>query len=316
MLVWWGLTLIVSIGLLVFCADRFTHSAVHIARLLRLPEFVVGVTVVSIGTSLPELITSLAGVISSSPAAAQVVVGTVIGSNIANILLVGGLAAVIVKKIDFEKKMIELETVLLTISAGFLVLTAMDGEVTRAEGLAMVCSFIILLIFSIKEYKNKSIPKEYPHALSALSTLRSFTGLFFFAAGMAVTAWLVITSTLRVGELSGFATASLAATVIAVGTSLPELLVTIQAAIKKHAGIALGNIIGSNVFNILAIIGIPAILKNLPVNPEMLWLGLPFFGAASLLYIFTGLSKRLTRYEGGIFLVLYILFLGKIFHWF
>lgn len=316
MLLLWGVILVVALAVLVVSANKFTHSAVHIARLLRLPEFVVGVTIVSIGTSLPELVTSLAGVLSSSTGGADVVVGTVIGSNVANILLVGGLAAVMVQKIHFQKRMIELETVLLTISAGFLVLTTMDGVVTRPEGIAMVMTFIILLIFSIREYKNKAIPEDHPHPLSSLSSPASFANLLFFGAGLSLSAWLVVKATLILGDLSGLATASLAATTIAVGTSLPELIVTIQAALKKHAGIALGNIIGSNVFNILAIIGLPAIIENLPVSTDMIWVGLPFFSAASLLYIFTGLSKRLTVYEGSIFLILYAIFLGKIFHWF
>lgn len=312
----WGIILVAALALLVVCANRFTHSAVHIARLLRLPEFVVGVTVVSIGTSLPELVTSLAGVFSDNASGAEVVVGTVIGSNIANILLIGGLAAVMVKKIDFQKRMIELETVLLTISAGFLVLTAMDGVVTRVEGIAMVATFIILLVFTLREYKNKAIPEEHPHSLSSLNSIASFANMLFFGAGLSLAAWLVVKAALILGDMTGLATASLAATTIAVGTSLPELIITVQAALKKHAGIALGNIIGSNVFNILAIIGIPAIIENLPVSTDMIFLGLPFFGAASILYIFTGLSKRLTVYEGSIFLILYAIFLGKIFHWF
>lgn len=310
----WILILIISLVVLVFCADRFTHTAALLGRLVRLPEFIVGVTIVSIGTSLPELITAIAGVTSSSSEGTQVVMGTLIGSNIANILLIVGLAAILTKKIVLEHRIVELETVLLTMSAGLLVLTAMDGEITRIEGVFMVVAYVILALFAFKQYKN-SLPER-----KAANTIHSWPiltlNLLFFGTGLGVAAWVVVRATTQVADLSGLATSALAVTAIAIGTSLPELIVTVQAALKKQTGLAIGNIIGSNVFNVLAIAGIPALFKNLPVSSDMLYIGLPFFVAATLLYIFTGLSKRINAYEGGILLLLYAIFLGKIFHWF
>lgn len=310
----WILVLLIALGVLVFCADRFTHTSTQLARLARLPEFIIGVTLVSIGTSLPELITSLAGVLSPSSQGAEVVVGAVIGSNIANILLIGGLTAVIVKRIALENRIIELETVLLGISGGFLVLTAMDGQVSRIEGLFMLVAYVILAVFALKQHRTGLAHHTGHIELHHLPSL--ILNLVFFGVGMSGAAWVVVRATTEIAELTGLATSALAVTVIAVGTSLPELLVTLQAALKKHAGIAIGNIIGSNVFNILAIISIPALFKDLPVSSDMLLVGLPFFIAATVLYIFAGLSKRLNLYEGAIFLLLYVIFLGKIFHLF
>lgn len=314
MMAGWILILFIALVVLVFCADRFTHTATQLARLARLPEFVVGVTVVSIGTSLPELITSMAGVTSSSSEGAHIVVGTLIGSNIANILLIVGLAAVVTKKILLEHRIVELETVLLAMSAGFLVLTAMDGEITRIEGMFMVVGYVILALFALKQYKH-SLPE-----LKLAKTVHGWpvliSNLVFFGAGLGVAAWTVVRATTQVADLTGLATSTLAVTAIAIGTSLPELIVTLQAALKKQTGMAIGNIIGSNIFNVLALAGIPALFKALPVSSDMLYIGLPFFVAATLLYIFTGLSKRINAYEGSILLLLYAIFLGKIFHWF
>lgn len=316
MLIGWLVTLLLSLVVLVICADRFTVTAAQLSRRFGLPEFVVGVTVVSIGTSLPELVTSIAGVVSPSADGADVVIGTVLGSNIANILLIGGLAALVAKKIVLEHRIIELETVLLTMSAGFFVLTAMDGTVTRVEGLFMFLAYIIAAVFAFKQYKNKPVAGVPARVrFSIHGTWLLLVNLFFFGAGLAVASWVLVRATLNMADLTGLATSALAVTAIALGTSLPELIVTLQAAYKKHAGLAIGNIIGSNVFNVLAIVGIPAMIKDLPVSVDMLWIGLPFFMAATLLYIFTGLSKKLNSYEGAIFLLLYAIFLGKIFHW-
>ncbi|MEK7540270.1 MAG: calcium/sodium antiporter [Patescibacteria group bacterium] len=315
MLTGWIIALVLSLVALVFCADRFTHASTQLARLLRLPEFIVGVTVVSIGTSLPELITSIVGVSTGRAGGAELVLGTVIGSNVANILLIAGLTAVVVKKIALEHRIIELETVLLAISGGFLVLTAMDGEVTRSEGLFMVVAYIILAVFAVKQYKTERVDR-IRHFPATQNTAMILLNIGVFGVGLAGAAWGVVRSTLSLAELTGLSTSALAVTAVALGTSLPELIVTLRAAYNKHADLAIGNIIGSNVFNVLAIVGIPAMIHNLPVSSDMIFIGLPFFVAATVLYIFTGMSKKLNAYEGAIFLLLYGVFLGKIFHWF
>lgn len=339
MLFTWGLVFIVSLAFLVKGADWFVESAEKIGLALKVSPFIIGVTIIALGTSFPELASSLAAVFKNNT---EIVAANVVGSNIANILLIVGLAAIATRSfLAVKRSLIDIDLPLLasiTVLFGFIL---WDGKITRPEGVLLLLAFLIYLLYTIfqrsikpeKTFAGAQVPEELPagevfevlpsrvdrrRAKKPVEKLNSKI-FFFLILGiicLTVGANFLIDSVMKLSEILQIGVSVIAIFAVAVGTSLPELVVSVRAATQKKYEIALGNIFGSNVFNVLIVIGIPALIKPLSVDNITLKIGFPFMVIATVLLVISGITRRISVWEGSMFLLIYILFVAMLFGWF
>ena len=332
MLIFWILIFILSLALLVKSADWFVESSEKIGLALKISPFIIGVTIVSIGTSFPELASSIAAVLKG---ASEIVVANVIGSNIANILLIVGLSAVMARILLVKRSLIDLDAPLLAAATGLFIFIMLDRKIVFGEGILLLLAFLVYFLYTIFQRREEIITPELVEVLPGGADIkvlpsraerrrkeikekpsklnfRIFLFLILGIIGLAIGANYTIESVLKISEFLKISTALIAITAIAVGTSLPELVVSVRAAIKKKYEIALGNIFGSNVFNILIVAGIPALIKPLAIDNLTFLVGLPFLVIATLLFVISGISRRIHIWEGAMYLLIYILFIVKL----
>lgn len=323
----WLAIFVISLAVLVKSADVFTSGAEIAGLKLKVSPFIIGVTIVSIGTSLPELITSFIAVFRGAP---EIVAANAIGSNVANILLVVGLACVVSRKLIVKRSLIDLDAPLLAISMAILFVTVLDGTITFWEAIILVMTYMIYIGYTIKtgqsdddeiEHNHKKIKKmvksdlisKEDQAKMATSWLRSILYILVGVVGIYVGADWTIKSVIEIGTMIGISTSIIAITAVAVGTSLPELVVSVTAARRGQFEIALGNVFGSNIFNGMMVIGLPALIRDIPVDPATLNIGVLFMVIATTLYVISAISQRVHRWEGLMYLCLYALFMIKVF---
>ena len=329
MLVFWILIFIGSLALLVKSADWLVESAEKIGLALKISPFIIGITIVAIGTSFPELASSIVAVLKG---ATEIVTANAIGSNIANILLIVGLSAVMARYLIVRRSLIDLDAPLLATTTALFIFIMWDKKIVFGEGILLISAFIVYLLYTISRRKGEE-EEETPEVIEVLPSrierrkplllkevkvarpklnLKVFLFLILGIVGLVIGANYIIESVLKISELLKISTALIAITAMAVGTSLPELVVSIRAALKKKYEIALGNIFGSNVFNVLLIVGIPALIRPLVVDNLTFLIGLPFLVIATLLFVISGISRRIHIWEGAMYLLLYILFIIKL----
>jgi len=315
MLIFWILIFILSLALLVKSADWLVESSEKIALYLKISPFIIGVTIVAIGTSMPELATAFA---STLKGATEIVVATVIGANVHNIFLVIGLAAILARRLMIKRSLIELDLPLLAISTVIFLSVAYDGEITWQDGLLLLITFLIYLAYTIYERKEekgevKGIVEIIPGSVEKVEklNLKVFLFLILGVIGLVIGAKYTVESALQLANLLKLLPSVIAIIGIAFGTSLPELLVSVRAAWKKKYEIALGNIFGSNVFNILIVTGLPAFVTTVKIDPITLTIGFPFLIAATLLFVISGISGRIHIWEGSLYVLAYIVFCLK-----
>tara|TARA_Y100000310_G_scaffold70474_1_gene66145 strand:- start:6186 stop:7145 length:960 start_codon:yes stop_codon:yes gene_type:complete len=304
---------IVSLFVLIKSSDYFTDSAEKIGVRLGLPAFIVGVTIVAVGTSLPELISSIFAVLKNS---SEIVVGNVVGSNIANIFLILGITAIIGKKIKVTYELIHVDLPILIGSAFLFAVMIWDGVFSLPEALLSIAGIVLYFSYTInteRVHKDKEIKKEMKgelklknHILKSWGVLIVSTVFIYIGAKYTIESVIGLSSALNIG------TEIIAVTAVALGTSLPELAVSITAAKKGKPEMAVGNILGSNIFNTFAVMGIPAVIGTLIIPSSILTFGLPVMVIASLLYFFMTQDRRITRWEGYLLLMFYVFFVGKV----
>jgi len=306
----WGLVFVVSLVFLVKGADFLISTAEILGRWLKIPRFIIGVTIVSVGTSLPELISSIFAVLQN---AQEIVAANVIGSNISNILLIVGVSALFAKELKVTKDLINIDLPLLAIATTIFLGTAIDGLITTGESILMILTYVSYVIYTIKDDQEKNnLDKEDKVKFKLKDGVLLLAGCVMLAFG----ANYLIESLVNLSQILNIAKDVIGITAVAVGTSLPELLVSIKAAIKGNSDVALGNIFGSNIFNAFVVIGIPGLISNLTLDTQTFLIGLPAMVAATLLFVISGISKRIHIWEGIFYLSLYILFIAKLFNWF
>lgn len=327
----WGAVFIVSLVVLVKGADWLIASAEKIGLALGLSPFIVGVIIVGVGTSFPELISSFVAVLKG---VTDIVTANAIGSNIANILLIVGISAIIGKKLIVTKSLIDLDLPLLAISTVLLLGIVWDKQITFGESLLMVVTYGIYLLYTVlhkdtEESKeiNEVLPSRQERRkhiiahkkelfarpkLIAKDFIQLIVGIFCLVLG----AKYLIDALVNLSVMLNIATGVIAITAVAIGTSLPELLVSAKAAFQKKSEVALGNIFGSNVFNALVVIGFPGLFKTLAVDAQTFTIGVPTMALATLLFVISGISRRIHLWEGALYLSVYILFVAKLFNWF
>ena len=284
-------------------ADITTESAVKIAKQYGVSEFLIGLTIIAFGTSLPELASSLTAVIYNTP---EIAVSNIIGSNIANIGLVLGLTAIIFsKKIKCNVKMRDIYflffSVLVTIAA------FMDYRLTFAEGIVFILLYISYILYSVKSQKLKNISRH--EKIDFANLIRLAIGLILLVAG----AKYFITSGIELINLLGISASAFGFLFIAVGTSLPELASSLIAMKKKYHGLAVGNIIGSNLFNTFFIFGAMASINIIPVIESFYLSAMPMLVILTVMLYLAIVHKKLTRFDGFLFLALYLISIVRVF---
>ena len=309
-IIMWAFVLIAALYFLAASSKMFTQSAEKIGLWLRISPFVVGVTIVAIGTSLPELVSSIFAVVTGN---SEIVVGNVIGSNITNILVILGVSAIVARKIVIKETFLRIDLMVLIASMFMLFLVSFDGTITLIETIILFASFIIYIVYIVKAKKHVE-PKEVKPLDVKRTTLttKDYVKLalslliLFFSAKYTVDAIVAISQAFTIGK------EVIAATVVAFGTSLPELAVSIQAARKGKTDIAVGNILGSNIFNIFAVVGVAGIFGTLIVPTSIITTGLLFMIVSTFLYYFAVKDKRFSTWDGAFFIILYLLYLVQV----
>ncbi|MBN2619722.1 calcium/sodium antiporter [candidate division WOR-3 bacterium] len=303
-----------SLYVLIEASNYFTDAAERIGLAFGIPDFVVGITIVAVGTSLPELVSSVFAVLQGS---SEIVIGNVVGSNVTNIFLIIGLTVIAAKKIRITYELVHIDLPLLMGSALLLVVTVWDGVFTLFEAFICLAAFLVYLFHSIsgeKETGGKKIaargkkvkPREPVRARYFVILILS--ALFIFVGGR-----YTIMAVVNISGLLAIGKEVIAATVVALGTSLPELVVSLTAARQGRPEIAVGNVIGSNIFNAVAVMGIPALIGELVIPGSILMFGVPMMVIASILFFFMTQDKEITRWEGWLLLVFYALYIGGLF---
>ncbi len=301
--------LAVFVGSLFVCAKsagKFIDASCDLARKLGISEWLIGITLVSIGTSLPELTTSFFSVMQGE---AALVADNILGSNIANILLIIGLSAIVAGKLVIKRDLIDLDLPLLAISQVLFLFIIWDKRITLFEGILSLVLYGIYLHYTAHVHKEDNIKPQHVKD----STLWLCTKIALALLVLVVSANYTIRGLLASAAAFGIASSLLGVTALAVGTSLPELTVSIVAAQRKKYELSVGNIIGSNVFNSGGIIGLIALIAPLPLSAPTYSIGIPFLIAATSLCILSSASRRIYKWEGMMYLLLYVLFVWMLF---
>ena len=312
-LVLWVALFIIGIAALVKSADYFTDAAEKIGLSWGIPPFIVGVTIVSIGTSLPELASSIVSVLRG---ASEVVAGNVIGSNIANIFLVLAVAAILAKQMKITYEVMHVDLPLLVGTAFLLAIFLWDGQFSLFEAILSLAAYVVYFsytIYSEKKTRHKDIDTQVKHMKEHSNIGSKYLILFLSAIFLYAGAELVIKSLLSLSSILNIGTEVIAVTAVAFATSLPELMVVIQAARKHQPEIAVGNVLGSNIFNATVVMGIPALFGKLTIAPALITFSLPLMVMGTILMIFMVQEKRMSRWEGYMLLIFYVYFLGSLF---
>ena len=308
-------TMLIIIGfiLLIKGADILVEGSSQVAKKLNISEIIIGLTIVSIGTSMPELFVSTTSALQGY---SDLSIGNIVGSNICNLLLILGLSSII-RPVEFKRqtKLIE-NPILIVCSIIFFLICNINNDINRKEGFILIIVFISFLFYTIymgirsqknntiiqiEENKNLSLIKNIIFIILGISLLKIGGDFVVYNSKM-------IATTLKVSEKI------IGLTIVAIGTSLPELVTSVTAAIKGDSDIAIGNIIGSNIFNMLMIIGITSIIKpieyNITYNYQMIVL---FIGMIlMLIYPFIKPKNKLSRWKGLVLLILYLLYLVEL----
>ena len=266
-----ALMLVAGLVLLVFAGDFLVKGAAGLAENLGIPPLIIGLTIVAFGTSAPELMVSLQSALSGAP---DIAVGNVVGSNIANILLVMGIPALFAPIHANQHGLARNVAVMLVFTVAFMWMIS-DGMLQRVEAAGLFVGlllFILAQILRARAHIDEEEPEDYhaelgemPHAPARIA-LSLGGGLI----GLPLAAHLTVGGASGLAETFGVSQAAIGLTIVAVGTSLPELATTLAAAWRKNADVALGNIIGSNIFNIAAIMGITGLIVPVPVSSIMI----------------------------------------------
>ncbi len=306
-----ALLLGLGLTLLYFGAEYLVRGSSSLALRLGLSPLVVGLTVVAFGTSSPELVVSLKAAYAGQ---GDISVGNVVGSNICNIGLILGLCALIVP-IKVASQIIRLDTPIMLGVTGLGVAMLYDGRVSRPEGVLLFLLLLAYITFSVWQAKRQpadALGEEFTGAIG-ISKRGVAVDLVLIAGGLLLLifgARFLVDAAVTIARTLGWSESLIGLTIVALGTSLPELATSLVAALKKEADIAVGNIIGSNIFNLLGILGVTAMVTPLSTG-GIGWADLGVMAAfAVLLWPFCTTGHRLSRPEGAVFLLGYVAYLG------
>ena len=310
-LAWFALGLVV-LGL---GADLFVRGASGLAVRFGISPFVVGLVIVGFGTSTPELAVNLSAAVRGTT---DIAIGNVVGSNIANVGLILGISA-LVAPLVVRMRMLRIEVPIMLGASGLLWLLALDGGITRWEGLLMLGAFLGFLLFMLQQSRLESAAVREELAGASQPTHAAWTTVLFIIGGLGLLmagSDLCVQAAIALARAWGMSELLIGLTIVAVGTSLPELASSVVAAAKGQSDIALGNVIGSNIYNILFILGTTAMIKPLPVARSLETIEVPAMMAFALvLYLMMSRDLRVSRAEGAGLLLGYVALIYFQFHY-
>jgi len=292
--------LLFALGLvaLFFGGEYLVRGATAVAKHFRLSPMVIGLTIVGFGTSAPELLVSIQAAMAGQPAIA---IGNVLGSNIANILLILGVSAVIAPLIIPVRKLWRDLGFMLAATAAIWIML-LDGTVTRVEGLFLIAGLIVFLATAFMTGKVEVDEADLGDIPQWKAWAMTFGGLVILVIG----ARLLVDSSTQLARAFGISEAVIGLTIVAIGTSLPELATSVIAAFRKQTEIAVGNVVGSNIFNIFSILGITALIAPIPADPRFAAVDMPWVaGTAIGLTVLAFVLGGLPRIAGAVLLAAY-----------
>lgn len=301
----WPLVFVASLTVLVKASDFLVQAAEEVGQALAWPQFITGVIIVGVGTSLPELVSSVFAVFSGT---SEIVVGNVLGSNITNIFLILGIAGVMGRQLRIRYDLMKVDLPVFLISAVLIAFMIADGKFSLGEAALCMVGLAIYLLNAIKGQQDaKAQAGRKPVQRSTWIKLIATPFLIFVSAKFTVDSVIALSTLINIGA------EVIALSAVSLGTSLPEVLVTVSAARKGKAEIAIGNVVGSNIFNSLAVMGIPGLAGPLFIPQSVITFSLPFFLAATLIALVITVDRKINLWEGGLLLLCYLFFLGKLF---
>jgi cation:H+ antiporter len=297
----------VSIAVLVVAANMFISAAEQAGQALGMPPFIVGVVLVGFGTSLPELVASVLAVLAGT---SEIVIGSVIGSNITNILLVLGLAGVLGGTFKVKTDLLKFDIPVMLGAAFVLSLMVLDGHFSTGEGFICLIMLSIYLIPMLRSKPAKSEGKPPPRA-----TMRTWIMLVVSPALIFLGAKYTVDSVTALAAIVQIGADVIAMSAIAFGTSLPEIVVAVTATRRGQPEIVVGNIMGSNIFNTFAVMGIPALIGDLTIPEGVVSFSVPMFLAATMMHAVITVDGRVSKGEGAFLISIYLFFIGRLFNW-
>lgn len=295
----------VGIALVLWGADKMTAGAVSVAARLGVPQIVIGLTIVAIGTSAPELFVSLASAIKGTP---DIAVGNIVGSNIFNTLAIVGAAAV-VAPLSIAVRTIKVDLPISVAAGVALLVLSLDGDISRADAIILLIFFTGFIAYTLRRARKGGDVDE----AGAEVPLTGGRATLFIAGGLACLVFgsdLFVDGAKGVAKAMGVSDAVIGLTVVALGTSLPELATSVVAARKGNSSIAIGNVIGSNVFNILMILGVTGAIS--PMRIEGIGaVDMAVMAAGGLaMWLFCATKRTVERWEGAAMLAAYVAYVG------
>ena len=320
---------VISLATLVKASDFFTEAAEKIGLFIGLKPFIVGVTIVAIGTSLPELISSIISIFQNS---SEIVIANVAGSNIANIFLIIGTAAIVsAEAMEITYNLVSVDLPLFVGSSFLLALAVWDNNFSTGEALLFVLAYLMYLFYTLKDSDQNSVQKnkqdedndqnsleenneqitieKTPSFLIQQIIIVTISSVFIYlGANYTIDSLIKISETVNIGK------EIIAVSAVAVGTSLPEFIVSVNAALKGKAELAVGNVLGSNIFNTFIVMGIPRLIGKLTIPDTVVLSAIPVLLAGTLLLFFATQDNKLTKWEGWLFFIFYAWFIGNTFN--
>jgi len=293
-----------SLALLLWSSDRFVGAAEEIGLSVGISPFIIGVTIVAFGTSLPELASSVAAVLAGD---SEIVAGNVVGSNIANILLILGITTIIAKEIKLDFSVLDVDVPFLTASALLLYFMLKDQTLSPYENVVLLACMVLFLVNSFKREKRADKDTR-PDA-----GWRAFVWLALGGLLVYLSADWTISAIQRLSEIADVNPELIALSLVAFGTSLPEVAVSVAAARRGKTGIAVGNVVGSNIFNSFGVLSVARLFGDLTIPQNILDFSLPFMLAITIMFAIISVSRIVSRWEGVLLILLYGYFMVEIF---
>lgn len=308
------LFLVLGFVMLVKGADLFVDGASGVATKFGIPQIVIGLTIVAMGTSAPEAAVSITAAFAGN---ADITIGNIVGSNILNILIILGISA-LVYPLAIQKSTLIIDIPVVLLATVILFLLGFDCKISRIDGIIMLVVFAAYLFYlftvakkeaSLQKSENTDAEENAAKEISLLkASIFTVIGLALIIGGSK----FVVNSATAIAKALGLSQRFIGLTIVALGTSLPELFTSVTAALKKNSDIAIGNIVGSNIFNILFIVGLSGLIIPVPFATDFRFDTIISGVAAILLLLFCLPKKKLLRFAGVIMLICYALYFMKI----
>lgn len=303
------LFIIIGIALVLWGADKFTDGASALARRMKVPPIVIGLTVVAMGTSAPELFVSMASALKGSSGMA---LGNIVGSNIFNALAIVGCAALVAPIVITPGTVKKDIPFAIVASAALALLTLIDGRLDRIDALLLLAGFAVFMVYTLRLARSGNAQQETAGEAADAAPANLWKCLGFIVLGLAC---LIVGSNIFVNYASdvarqlGVSDAVVGLTIVACGTSLPELATSVVSARKGESAIAIGNAIGSNVFNILLILGLTGTICPMTLG-GITWIDMAMMlGSIGLLWLFSFTKLRVQRWEGGVLVAIFLAYM-------